>query len=45
LDRENLSGTNIRDLIISDQNWHDFVPEGTKNFLIKNSAKIRLSHL
>ena len=45
LDRENLSGTNIRDLIISDQNWHDFVPEGTRNFLIKNSAKIRLSHL
>ena len=45
LDRENLSGTNIRDLIISDQNWHDFVPEGTKNFLIKNNAKIRLSNL
>ena len=45
LDRENLSGTNIRDLIISDQNWHDFVPEGTRNFLINTNAKIRLSHL
>ena len=45
LDRENLSGTNIRDLIISDQNWHDFVPEGTRNFLINTDAKMRLSHL
>ena len=45
LDRKNLSGTNIRDLIISDQNWHDFVPEGTRNFLINTNAKIRLSHL
>lgn len=45
LKRNVLSGTNIRDLIISDQNWSDLVPEGTKNFLIKNNAKERLKNL
>ena len=34
-ERDVLSGTNIRDLIISDQKWTNLVPEGTKNFLIK----------
>ena len=43
--RDVLSGTNIRDLIISDQDWSDLVPEGTKNFLIKNNAKERLKNL
>jgi nicotinamide-nucleotide adenylyltransferase len=43
--RDTLSGTNIRDLIISDQNWEDLVPEGTKNFLYKTSAKQRLKNL
>ena len=45
LQRDVLSGTNIRDLIISDQKWDDFVPKGTKNFLLKNSAKDRLKNL
>ena len=45
LKRDVLSGTNIRDLIISDQNWSDLVPEGTKNFLVKNNAKERLKNL
>ncbi len=45
LNRDDLSGTNIRDLIISDQKWEHLVPEGTKNFLIENSAKDRLKNL
>lgn len=45
LQRDMLSGTNIRDLIISDQKWDDFVPKGTKNFLINNGAKDRLKNL
>jgi len=43
--RDILSGTNIRDMIISDQKWEDLVPEGTKNFLHKTSAKQRLKNL
>ena len=45
LNREDLSGTNIRNLIVSDQKWEHLVPEGTKNFLIQNSAKDRLKNL
>ena len=43
--RDILSGTNIRDMIISDQTWEDLVPEGTKIFLSKTSAKQRLKNL
>ena len=45
LKRDVLSGTRIRDLIISDQKWDDFVPEGTKNFLININVKERLKNL
>lgn len=45
LNRDALSGTNIRNLIISDQEWENFVPEGTKNFLINHSAKAHLKNL
>ncbi len=45
LNRNVLSGTNIRELIVSDQKWDDLVPEGTKNFLINNSAKDHLKNL
>jgi len=45
VNRDILSGTNIRDMIISDQKWEDLVPEGTKNFLYKTSAKQRLKNL
>jgi len=45
LKRDELSGTNIRDLIISDQKWENLVPEGTRNFLINNGAKKRLKNL
>jgi len=45
LNRNVLSGTNIRDLIISDQKWDNLVPQGTKNFLKNTSAKERLKNL
>lgn len=45
LNRESLSGTNIRDLIISDQRWEDFVPHGTRNFLKNTSVKELLKNL
>jgi len=45
LKRDVLSGTKIRDLIISDQKWDDLVPEGTKNFLNKISVKEYLKNL
>jgi nicotinamide-nucleotide adenylyltransferase len=45
VNRDILSGTNIRDMIISDQKWEDLVPEGTKNFLYKTIAKQRLKNL
>ena len=45
LKRDVLSGTNIRELIISDQKWDDLIPEGTKNFLINTGAKERLRNL
>ncbi len=45
LNRDTLSGTNIRNLIISDQEWENFVPEGTKNFLINHGAKAHLKNL
>ena len=45
LKRDKLSGTNIRDLIISDQKWGDLVPNGTKNFLEKINAKNHLKNL
>ncbi len=43
--RDVLSGTNIRDRILSDQKWEDLVPIGTKNFLSKISVKDRLQIL
>ena len=39
LKRDTLSGTNIRDLIVSDQKWDDLVPQGTRNFLKKSNVK------
>jgi nicotinamide-nucleotide adenylyltransferase len=43
--RDVLSGTNIRDLIISDQPWEQFVPDGTKQFLNETNAKHLLKNL
>ena len=43
--RDVLSGTNIRDLIVSDQSWEQFVPEGTRKFLNEINVKERLKNL
>jgi len=43
--RDVLSGTNIRDLMLCDQPWEEFVPNGTKNFLNEINAKQRLKNL
>lgn len=45
VNRENLSGTNIRDLIASGQKWGHLVPVGTKKFLIDVGAQERLKDL
>ena len=45
LNRDRLSGTNIRNLIKTDQKWDDLVPEGTKNFLNNPLVKDRLKIL
>jgi len=45
LNRNSLSGTKIRNLIISDQKWDDLVPQGTQNFLTTINAKERLKNL
>ena len=45
LNRDTLSGTNIRNLIINDQKWENFVPEDTKNFLINFGVKAHLKNL
>jgi nicotinamide-nucleotide adenylyltransferase len=43
--RHVLSGTEIRAKIASDQNWSDFVPDGTRDVLLKINAKQRLANL
>ena len=45
LNRESLSGTNIRDLIIRDQKWDNLVPDGTRNYLESTGAKEHLKNL
>ena len=45
LKRNQLSGTRIRNLINTNQKWENFVPKGTKNFLINTSAKDNLKNL
>lgn len=44
-DRENLSGTNIREKIAMGRNWEELVPEGTKKVLLKIDAERRLSKI
>ena len=43
--RSNLSGTNIRNLILTDQNWKEFVPAGTRDVLSQIDGKKRLEDL
>lgn len=45
LNRPELSGTNIRDLIISDKPWAELVPPGTRDFLTATDAKEHLRNL
>jgi nicotinamide-nucleotide adenylyltransferase len=45
LNRDVISGTNIRKMIVSDKDWPDLVPEGTKKVLLKIDAKSRLSKI
>lgn len=44
-DRDVLSGTNIRNKILSDQNWQTMVPDGSKMVLKKIDANKRLKIL
>lgn len=44
-ERENLSGTNIREKIAMGRNWEELVPEGTKKVLLKIEAERRLSKI
>ena len=44
-DRQNLSGTNIRQMIKDAKFWEDFVPDGTRNVLNMIDAKNRLQDL
>ena len=43
--RSNLSGTNIRNLILTDQTWKEFVPSGTRDVLSRIDGKKRLEDL
>lgn len=45
LQREMVSGTNIREMIAADKNWTNLVPKGTKDVLLKLGAKERLSKI
>jgi nicotinamide-nucleotide adenylyltransferase len=45
LNRDVISGTNIREMIVNDKNWSVLVPEGTKKILLKIDAKGRLSKI
>ena len=45
LQREMISGTNIREMIAMGKNWMEFVPEGTKNVLLKIDAERKLSKI
>ena len=45
LRRDIISGTNIREMIITGKDWQDLVPEGTRQVLLKIDAKNRLSKI
>ena len=42
LQRDTISGTKIRELMIKDGDWSNLVPEGTKKVLLQINAKDRL---
>ncbi len=45
LERETVSGTNIREMIATGKDYASLVPQGTKNVLLEISAKERLSKI
>ena len=45
LEREMVSGTNIRQMIVEGKDWYGLVPQGTKNVLLSISAKERLAKI
>ena len=45
LQRDVISGTNIREMIAMGKDWMKLVPEGTKNVLLKIDAERRLSKI
>ncbi len=45
LQRDMISGTRIRELLMTDQDWSSLVPEGTKKVMLKINAKDRLSKI
>lgn len=45
VERHKLSGTNIRNMIINDQDWKPLVPAGTRKVLEKINTKKRISGL
>ncbi len=45
VNRDSLSGTNIRGLVAGGQGWEHLVPAGTRRFLVDAGAKARLQNL
>ena len=45
LQREMISGTNIREMIATGKNWMELVPEGTRNVLLQIDAERKLSKI
>ena len=45
LQRDMISGTKIRELILQGKDWSGLVPEGTENVLLKINAKERLAKI
>ena len=45
LQREKVSGTNIRQMIAEGKDWQPLVPEGTRNVLVKIDANRRISQI
>ncbi|HJU13773.1 MAG TPA: nicotinamide-nucleotide adenylyltransferase [Candidatus Nitrosotalea sp.] len=43
--REMVSGTNIRELILADKGWESLVPQGTRDVLVKIGARARLRNI
>ena len=43
--RDELSGTNIREKILTNNNWESLVPDGTRNVLLEINARSRLEQL